>query len=57
MSITSALKQMGQWKGQDVDVDLDWCKEELAKSIKSIDWKVDNQEFELIRTMCNFQDS
>jgi predicted nucleotidyltransferase component of viral defense system len=37
--LASALKQMGPWKGQDVDVDLDWCKEELAKSIESIDWE------------------
>ncbi len=37
--LASALKQLGPWKGQDVDVDLEWCKREIAKSIKSIDWK------------------
>ena len=37
--LASALKQQGQWKGQDIDVNLDWCMAELEKAIKSIDWK------------------
>jgi len=37
--LASALKQQGPWKGQDIDVDLNWCMAELEKVIKSIDWK------------------
>ncbi len=37
--LASALKQQGPWKGQDIDVDMDWCKSELDKAIKAIDWK------------------
>ncbi|MCX5635316.1 MAG: nucleotidyl transferase AbiEii/AbiGii toxin family protein [Planctomycetota bacterium] len=37
--LASALKQQGQWKGQDINVNLDWCMAELEKAIKSIDWK------------------
>ncbi|MFZ2653942.1 MAG: nucleotidyl transferase AbiEii/AbiGii toxin family protein [Victivallales bacterium] len=37
--LASALKQQGSWKGQDIDVDMDWCMAELEKAIKSIDWK------------------
>ncbi|MFA6568582.1 MAG: nucleotidyl transferase AbiEii/AbiGii toxin family protein [Victivallales bacterium] len=37
--LASALKQQGSWKGQDIDVNMDWCMAELEKAIKSIDWK------------------
>ena len=37
--LASALRQQGSWKGQNVDVNLDWCMAELEKVIKSIDWK------------------
>lgn len=37
--LASALKQQGPWKGQDIDVNMDWCTAELEKAIKAIDWK------------------
>ncbi|HBG26198.1 MAG: hypothetical protein A2Y10_03965 [Planctomycetes bacterium GWF2_41_51] len=37
--LASALKQQGKWKGQDININLDWCMVELEKTIKSIDWK------------------
>jgi predicted nucleotidyltransferase component of viral defense system len=37
--LASALRQQGPWKGQDINVNLDWCMAELKKAIKSIDWK------------------
>ena len=37
--LASALKQQGPWKGQDINVNLDWCMAELEKAIKSMDWK------------------
>jgi predicted nucleotidyltransferase component of viral defense system len=38
--LASALKQQGRWKGQDIDISLDWCIAELEKTIQSIDWKI-----------------
>lgn len=37
--LASALRQQGPWKGQTIDVNLEWCAAELEKTIKSIDWK------------------
>lgn len=37
--LASALKQQGPWKGQDIDINLEWCITELEKAIKSLDWK------------------
>ncbi|MEN6386041.1 MAG: nucleotidyl transferase AbiEii/AbiGii toxin family protein [Phycisphaerales bacterium] len=37
--LASAIKQQGPWKGQDVNVNLDWCKTELGNIIKPMDWK------------------
>jgi len=37
--LASALRQQGAWKGQDIDVNLDWCITELKKGVESIDWK------------------
>jgi predicted nucleotidyltransferase component of viral defense system len=37
--LASALRQQGPWKGQDIDVNLDWCMAQLKKAIESIDWK------------------
>lgn len=37
--LASALRQQGPWKGQDIDVNQNWCMVELAKAIDSIDWK------------------
>jgi len=37
--LTSALKQLGPWKGQDIDVNINWCTTQLEKTIQSIDWK------------------
>ena len=37
--LASALRQQVSWKGQNINVNLDWCMAELEKVIKSIDWK------------------
>lgn len=37
--LASALTQMGPWKGQNLETDLDWCKTELEKVITAMDWK------------------
>lgn len=37
--LASALFQQGPWKNQDIQVNLDWCKGELEKVIRSLDWK------------------
>ncbi|MFH2115080.1 MAG: nucleotidyl transferase AbiEii/AbiGii toxin family protein [Spirochaetota bacterium] len=37
--LAAALNQQGPWKGQNIDVDLIWCKEALENAIKSLDWK------------------
>jgi predicted nucleotidyltransferase component of viral defense system len=37
--LASALRQQGPWKGQDIDVNLNWCMAELQRAIESIDWK------------------
>ena len=37
--LASALKQQGPWQGQDINIDLDWCLNELEKIITSLDWK------------------
>jgi Nucleotidyl transferase AbiEii toxin, Type IV TA system len=42
--LASALKQQGPWRGEDIDVNLDWCMAELEKAIKSIDWKATSED-------------
>ena len=37
--LSSALDQMGPWKGQGVRTDCAWCVEQLQMKIKSTDWK------------------
>ena len=37
--LSSALNQQGPWQGQNVHVDLSWCRSQLEKAIKSMDWK------------------
>jgi len=37
--LSSALDQMGPWKGQGVRTDRLWCVEQLQGKIKSTDWK------------------
>ncbi len=37
--LASALKQQGPWEGQNIDVNLEWCRAELVKAIQSINWK------------------
>jgi predicted nucleotidyltransferase component of viral defense system len=37
--LSSALDQMGPWKGQGVRTDHAWCVEQLQTKIKSTDWK------------------
>jgi len=37
--LAAALRQQGPWKGQDMAVDLLWCKESLGKAIRSMDWQ------------------
>ena len=42
--LASALKQQGPWKGQDIDVNLNWCMAELEKAVKSINWKATTED-------------
>ncbi len=37
--LSSALNQAGPWKGQNLEVDNDWCFTELAQKIESMDWQ------------------
>jgi predicted nucleotidyltransferase component of viral defense system len=37
--LSSALDQIGPWKGKNIRADRDWCFERLQERIKSIDWK------------------
>ena len=36
--LSSALKQQGPWKNENIHVDLKWCLEHLEKKISSVDW-------------------
>ena len=37
--LSSALNQQGTWRGQNLQVDLNWCRSRLENAIKSMDWK------------------
>ena len=37
--LSSALNQQGTWRGQNVQVDLNWCRNRLENAIESMDWK------------------
>jgi predicted nucleotidyltransferase component of viral defense system len=37
--LSSALTQMGPWKGQHVQADRVWCLEQLRAKVKATDWK------------------
>jgi len=37
--LASAINQQGPWKGQNIDVNRQWCKAALEKTIQSLDWK------------------
>jgi len=36
--LASAIDQQGPWQGRNIEVDLDWCTEQLRNKITSIDW-------------------
>jgi len=36
--LSSALRQQGPWKNEDIRVDLKWCLEHLEKKVSSVDW-------------------
>jgi len=42
--LSSALDQMGPWKGQGLKVDLAWCIKELRARIEATDWKHARQD-------------
>lgn len=42
--LASALKQQGPWRGEDIDVNLEWCVAELEKAIRSIDWRATSED-------------
>jgi predicted nucleotidyltransferase component of viral defense system len=37
--LSAALNQQGPWQGQNIQVNLNWCMNEIDKTIKSMDWK------------------
>ena len=37
--LSSALNQLGPWKGKNIPADRTWCYERLQERIKAIDWK------------------
>lgn len=37
--LSSALNQIGPWKGKNIQTDRTWCYERLQERIKAIDWK------------------
>ena len=36
--LAAALMQLGPWQGQDLDIDRDWCVEQLRAKIEETDW-------------------
>lgn len=42
--LASALRQQGPWQGQSIQVDLDWCTNEIRDKIASIDWKATKED-------------
>lgn len=40
----SALKQQGPWKGQEINVNMEWCMAAIEKAIKSLDWKTTTED-------------
>ncbi|MFC1793787.1 nucleotidyl transferase AbiEii/AbiGii toxin family protein [Planctomycetota bacterium] len=36
--LSSALKQQGPWKNENIRVDLKWCHEHLEEKVSSVDW-------------------
>lgn len=36
--LAAALSQLGPWQGQELDVDRDWCFEQLRAKIEATDW-------------------
>jgi predicted nucleotidyltransferase component of viral defense system len=36
--LSSALRQQGPWKNENIRVDLKWCLEHLEKKVSSVDW-------------------
>jgi len=42
--LASALRQQGPWRGQSIQVDLDWCTNEIRDKIASIDWKATKED-------------
>jgi predicted nucleotidyltransferase component of viral defense system len=37
--LQAALKQMGPWEAQEIEVNREWLKKELAEKIQTLDWK------------------
>ena len=37
--LSSALNQMGPWRGKSIEADLDWVLAELGRKIDLLDWK------------------
>ena len=42
--LSSALRQQGPWRNKDIDVDLEWCLENLGEKINSVDWAVARED-------------
>ena len=42
--LASALAQMGPWKGQQLDIDRDWCLTQLRDTIEATDWTRTRQD-------------
>ena len=42
--LSSALEQLGPWKGQEVRTDREWCVRQLRSRIEATDWKQASQD-------------
>ena len=42
--LSSAIRQQGPWKGQNIEIDRGWYIKEMAKEIEGIDWKTAKEE-------------
>ncbi|MCJ7721708.1 nucleotidyl transferase AbiEii/AbiGii toxin family protein, partial [Candidatus Bathyarchaeota archaeon] len=42
--LSSALRQQGPWKNEDIHVDLKWCLEHLEKKVSSVDWEAARED-------------
>lgn len=46
--LQQALFQQGPWAGKNIEISLEWVKEQLKKKVSSIDWKAASKDVEIL---------